>query len=67
MAEGNIILDGTPAQVFADKAVLEKTFITAPQSTRLAEDLGLGEGILTPEQLLDGMLPAMTSKHGNSA
>jgi len=66
MAEGNIILDGTPAEVFADKAVLEKAFITAPQSTRLAENLGLGEGVLTPEQLLDRVLPAITSTHSNS-
>lgn len=53
MADGNIILDGIPAQIFAEKQVLEKAFLTAPQSTRLAEELGLGEGVLTPQQLLE--------------
>jgi energy-coupling factor transporter ATP-binding protein EcfA2 len=56
MAGGKIILDGTPAEIFAEKEVLEKAFITAPQSTRLSEELGLGEGVLTPQQLIERVL-----------
>jgi energy-coupling factor transport system ATP-binding protein len=58
MAEGRIISDGTPAETFAKTEVLTRAFITAPQCTRLAEELGLGAGVLTPQQLLDRVLQA---------
>lgn len=56
MAEGRIICDGGPAETFSRNDVLTQAFLTAPQSTRLGEELGLGTGILTPQQLLDKVL-----------
>ena len=53
MADGHIISDGPPAETFDKTEVLTQAFITAPQCARLAEELDLGAGILTPQQLLD--------------
>jgi energy-coupling factor transport system ATP-binding protein len=41
MSEGVIIADGKPRQVFSDAEVLEKSYLSPPQITRLAMELGL--------------------------
>ena len=44
MRSGNVILDGTPAEVFADasSAALESTYLEPPLAARLGHRLGLG-------------------------
>lgn len=39
MQGGNILLDGTPREVFAEKEILNKAFLTPPQITRLGQKL----------------------------
>lgn len=58
MREGRIVLDGTPAEVFAaaNEDVLVSTFVEAPPVTRIGERLGLGS---TPTD--DALVAALLS------
>lgn len=42
MCEGQVLLDGTPRQVFAEEEALAKTFVAPPPITQLALRLGVG-------------------------
>lgn len=57
MAQGEVLADGLPAEVFAQDAVLEKARVEAPQLARLAEALGWSTRPLTTASFVDA-LPA---------
>lgn len=53
MAQGRILADGTPKEVFVQDDVLKEAFIEAPQITRIAQALaqyGIDKGILTVKE-----------------
>jgi energy-coupling factor transport system ATP-binding protein len=59
IAEGKILADGTPREIFAQVDTLKKYRLDVPQVTRLAHELKrrgmtkLPDGILTEEELVD--------------
>ena len=58
MDSGNVVLDGTPREVFAEEEIIEKAGLELPESAKLANALrrngvSLPEGILTPEEFVD--------------
>jgi len=66
MTEGRIILDAPPAETFTNTQVLTMAFISAPQATRLASELGFGTGILTVHQLVERILQTRSPKAAQS-
>ena len=57
MDSGNVVLDGTPAEVFAKEEIIEKAGLELPDSAKLANILrrngvALPEGVLTPEDFI---------------
>lgn len=57
MDSGNVVLDGTPAEVFAKEEIIEKAGLELPDSAKLANILrrngvALPEGILTPDDFI---------------
>lgn len=55
MADGEIVADGPPEEVFCNAAVMERASLKPPQITRLAaelSDLGLSPAILSVEQMI---------------
>jgi energy-coupling factor transport system ATP-binding protein len=59
MHDGRIVLDGTPAEVFAEPAwpILESTFLEPPLAARVGARLGLGS-TPTDEALLAALAPS---------
>ena len=58
MDSGNVVLDGTPAEVFAKEEIIEKAGLELPDSAKLANILrrngvALPEGILTPDDFIN--------------
>ena len=53
MHEGRMILDGTPAEIFAQREVLQQAGLGLPAAARFAQAAGLPEGILTEEQCVE--------------
>jgi energy-coupling factor transporter ATP-binding protein EcfA2 len=53
MCEGQVLLDGTPREVFVQEAVLARTFVEPPPVTRLALRLGLHPVPLTVAEAVD--------------
>ena len=56
MWNGQVILDGPTAQVFAQRETLERTFLRPPVAadvTARLRDLGVSDDIVTPEGLLE--------------
>lgn len=54
MAQGKIIMEGHPKEVFSDAECMRKAFIAPPQVSVLARrlaDKGVSERVLTPEEL----------------
>lgn len=56
MAQGRVILDSTPREVFSRPRDLERAAVEPPQLARLGQLLGLDECILNEEDLLRGLL-----------
>ena len=57
MAEGEILADGTPKQVFVQEDVLQRAFLEVPQInriTRALSDFGIAKDILTIEEAVSG-------------
>ncbi|MDI7248309.1 MAG: ATP-binding cassette domain-containing protein [Bacillota bacterium] len=52
MAQGQVILDGSPREVFSHPSGLERASVEPPQLARLGQLMGLGECILNEEDLL---------------
>ena len=63
LAKGNVLLDGTVREVFAQPELLAQTFVKPPQITRLAQALGsygVPQDILTVEEMVDAFNQAQT-------
>jgi energy-coupling factor transport system ATP-binding protein len=58
MANGRILADGPPQAVFAQEAVLAEAHVEPPQISRLAAELGLGDGIIDSENFLSAVKSA---------
>lgn len=53
LMQGEVILDGTPGEVFSQPDELIKTNVNLPNVTRLSRELGVGDSILTTEELFE--------------
>ncbi len=58
MNSGNVVLDGTPAEVFAQEGIIEQAGLELPESAKLAlalkkKGIALQGEILTPEDFID--------------
>ena len=65
MKSTEIIADASPREVFADKALMARTNLQAPQSTEIALQtvVGLGGPIaLTPHELADDLIERLSGK-----
>jgi energy-coupling factor transport system ATP-binding protein len=51
-AQGNILLDGTTREVFAQKEILEQAYLEQPNVTKLCHSLGYKEVFLTTEEFV---------------
>ncbi|WP_026736312.1 ABC transporter ATP-binding protein [Fischerella sp. PCC 9605] len=67
LANGNIIAEGTPEEIFRDKDLLSQADVELPVSVRVAHALGLSESPLTPEEFkqLVNFDSQVTSSIGN--
>ncbi|MBR5233065.1 MAG: energy-coupling factor transporter ATPase [Clostridia bacterium] len=59
MNGGNVVLDGTPKEVFAHEDVIENAGLELPDSAKLAlmlkkKGVNLPDGILTPDEFIEG-------------
>lgn len=54
MANGKVLKDGSPREVFADEAVLAEAYLEQPAVTRLGRALGYKEVFLKVEELANG-------------
>ena len=59
MNSGNVVLDGSPREVFAHEDIIENAGLELPDSAKLALKLkkngvNLPDGILTPEEFIEG-------------
>ena len=65
LCKGEILLDGSTREVFARPEILEKTFITPPQITQLAQRLekkmGITSKVLSVEEMGEAILYAIGS------
>ena len=53
MAQGQVVADGSPRQVFADSAALQAARLDPPHVTQLCTRLGYDGVFLTVEEFLD--------------
>ena len=60
LCRGEVLLDGTPREVFAHEEKLRETFVEAPPVTQLAHRLGLGFVPLTVSEFIAGIAPAVS-------
>ncbi len=59
MNSGNVVLDGTPREVFAHEDIIENAGLELPDSAKLAlmlkkNGVSLPDGILTPDEFIEG-------------
>ena len=59
MNSGNVVLDGTPREVFAHEDIIENAGLELPESAKLAlmlkkNGVNLPDGILTPDEFIEG-------------
>lgn len=59
MNSGNVVLDGTPREVFAHEDIIENAGLELPDSAKLAlmlkkNGVNLPDGILTPDEFIEG-------------
>lgn len=67
MDDGNIVMDGTPREIFSRVRELKEYRLDVPQVTELSYELkqagvALGDGILTMEELMEQLLPLMKER-----
>ncbi|WEV58629.1 ATP-binding cassette domain-containing protein [Bifidobacterium sp. ESL0728] len=55
MCQGEVLVDGTPAEVFSQVDVLRKSYVTPPPITRVAQGVGLKETVFTVPQFVDAI------------
>ncbi|MFH9489666.1 energy-coupling factor ABC transporter ATP-binding protein [Streptomyces halstedii] len=66
MRKGRVLTDGTPAEVFSQREVLQETNIRPPQAAVLAAELGL-PGVLTVDDAVREMSAVLTRTHPGPA
>ncbi|MDI3403297.1 ABC transporter ATP-binding protein [Streptomyces cavernicola] len=59
LAQGTVLLDGTPSEVFAQPGTLSTTFVLPPAVARIAAAAGIPQPPLATEQLLGRVLPTV--------
>lgn len=59
LSEGQILIDGTPRDVFAHPEILERTSVVPPPVTQLALKLGLRPPPLTVDEAVERLLPLL--------
>ncbi len=69
MDDGKIVMDGTPRDIFSQVEKLRELRLDVPAVTELAWELKEGgiplpDGILTVDELLENLLPALKEKSG---
>lgn len=62
MDQGQILLDGTPPEVFAQEDVLQSTSVYPPQLARLGRRLGIKQVLCTPEDFLQELSKRKATK-----
>lgn len=55
LGDGEVLLDGSPSDVFGNPDVLRQTNVRPPAVTRVADRLGLTETVLTVDELLEAV------------
>lgn len=68
MDDGKLVMDGTPREIFSKVEQLKSYRLDVPQVTELAYELrkagvGLPEGILSQQELLDSLLPIFAERY----
>ena len=53
MANKHVIADGTAKDIFSNDAVIAESKIKRTEMGMIANDLGLGKDILSPQELVD--------------
>ena len=66
MDQGELVMEGTPREIFSQVETLKKYRLTVPQVTELAYELKaagvkLPDGVLTRQELVDALMPAADS------
>lgn len=51
-AQGEVLLDGSVREVFSQKDVLEKAYLSQPTTMQLCQALGYDDAFLTPEEFI---------------
>jgi energy-coupling factor transport system ATP-binding protein len=62
MDQGQVLLDGTPSEVFAREDVLQHTPVYPPQLTRLGHRLNIKQTVCTPEDFLQALVKLIATK-----
>ena len=47
LMQGQVLLDGTPEEVFSKPDLLSRSFITPPPITRVCQKCGIGDHVFT--------------------
>lgn len=55
MCHGEVLLDGTPQEVFSQVDVLRQSFVAPPPITRVGQGVGLKETVFTVEQFVGAL------------
>ncbi|WEV72783.1 ATP-binding cassette domain-containing protein [Bifidobacterium sp. ESL0790] len=61
MCQGEVLIDGTPEEVFSHADVLRRSYVTPPPITRVAQGAGLKETIFTVPRFVDALENACES------
>ncbi|QBD77601.1 ABC transporter ATP-binding protein [Ktedonosporobacter rubrisoli] len=64
MYQGQVLLDGTPAEVFQQEDLLERSLVHPPQLARLAHRLQLGQVVTNPEDFIEALANEQTAQRG---
>ncbi len=55
LLNGQVLLDGTATEVFAQEEILAQTYVDPPQLTRLGKKLGLKETVRNQDEFLNSL------------
>lgn len=53
--QGQVLLDGSAREVFAEKTILEKAFLEQPYATQIAQAMGLADTYLNDSELIEAL------------
>ncbi|MDF7640514.1 ATP-binding cassette domain-containing protein [Bifidobacterium sp. ESL0784] len=55
MCQGNVLIDGKPEEVFSQVDVLQKSYVTPPPITRVAQGVGIEKTVFTVPQFVEAI------------